>query len=360
MIFVDLSNKNKTFCKKIINLLKKSDKNIIINSKYFENENNNIKIVNIENELELIELSEKADVVLIFNINDYKKYADYCNKIVLIYDSNNTYLPRNKKNVNLEFKDINNIYDALNVNKTKKKIIMKNNMDLFLYFILITIIFILSLLSINNCEKISKLNDEKKNLNKEITDLKQINTDYTNYLFLGDSITDYYDLDKYYEGYKVVNSGISGDQTSDILDDLQKRAYVYNPSTVFLLIGTNDYIHDKKEDVTIKNIKEIVDKLNKNLPNAKIYLESIYPINNTDDKKISKSMVNIRNNNSIKKINSELKKYCNNKNCTYLDIYSLLEDKDGNLKLEYTKEGLHISDEGYEVITKELKKYMHK
>jgi len=41
-------------------------------------------------------------------------------------------------------------------------------------------------------------------------------------------------------------------------------------------------------------------------------------------------------------------------------MYSLLEDKDGNLKLEYTKEGLHMSDKGYEVITKELKKYMHK
>lgn len=357
MIFVDLSNKNKTFCKKIINLLKKSDKNIIINSKYFENENSNIKIVNIENELELIELSEKADVVLIFNINDYKRYADYCNRIILIYDSNNTYLPKNKKNVNLEFKDINNIYDALNVDKIKKKLIMKNNIDILIYFIFITIIFILSLILINKDELNKEIITNNKSLKKEMVEIKK---GYTNYLFLGDSITDYYDLDKYYEGYKVVNSGISGDQTSDILDDLPKRAYVYNPSTVFLLIGTNDYIHDKKEDVTIKNIKEIVDKLNKNLPNAKIYLESIYPINNTNDKKISKSMVSVRNNNSIKKINSELKKYCNNKNCTYLDIYSLLEDKDGNLKLEYTKEGLHISDEGYEVITKELKKYMHK
>ena len=115
-----------------------------------------------------------------------------------------------------------------------------------------------------------------------------------------------------------------------------------------------------KIEEEINNIKEIVDKLNKNLPNAKIYLESIYPVNNTDDKKISKPMVSIRNNTSIKKINSELKKYCNDKNCTYLDVYSLLEDKDGNLKLEYTKEGLHMSDKGYEVITKELKKYMHK
>lgn len=360
MIFVDLNNKNKTFCKKIIDILKKSDKNIVINSKCFENKDDNIEILNIENELELIELSEKAEIVFIFNINDYKKYADYCKRIILIYDSNNTYLPKNSKKINLEFKDIDDIYDVLHATRPKKIIVMKNNIDILMYFIFITIIFILSLLLVNKNELNGKMSNTNKELKKELQALKVFNKNYTNYLFLGDSITDYYDLDKYYEGYKVVNSGISGNQTSDILDDLQKRAYVYNPSTIFLLIGTNDYIHNKKEAETVNNIKEIIEKLNKNLPNAKIYLESIYPVNNTDDKKIYKQMVSVRNNASIKKINSELKKYCNDKNCTYLDMYSLLEDKDGNLKLEYTKEGLHMSDEGYEVITKELKKYMHK
>ena len=110
----------------------------------------------------------------------------------------------------------------------------------------------------------------------------------------------------------------------------------------------------------IKNIKNIIKSLNENLPNATVYLESIYPINNEKDSKINHSSVGKRKNKDIVLINSELKQYCNDKNCTYLDMYSLLEDKDGNLKLEYTKEGLHMSDKGYEVITKELKKYMHK
>ena len=360
MIFVDLSNKNKAFCKKIINLLKSSDKNIVVNCNCFEYISNNIKIINIKNDLELINLSEDADIVLIFNINDYKKYADFCKRIMLIYDSNNTYLPKNKKNINLEFKNIDSFNDIFKEKKHSKNTFMKSNIDIFLYLIFISVIFVLSLLLVNKDESNNKMLEANKKLSKEVYTLKKTNKNYTNYLFLGDSITDFYDLDKYYEGYKVVNSGISGDQTSDILDDLQKRAYVYNPSTIFLLIGTNDYIHHKKEDETVNNIKEIVEKLNKNLPNAKIYLESIYPINNTDDSKISKPMVGIRINDSIKKINSELKKYCNDKNCTYLDMYSLLEDKDGNLKLEYTKEGLHMSDKGYEVITKELKKYMHK
>lgn len=359
MIFIDLSNKNKSYCRKIIDLVNKNEKDIVINCNYTDYTKNNVQIINVNDERELADYAIKSEMVLIFDINDYKKYVNYCKRVIMVLDSKNNKLSRNINKLSIEFTEINNINDIIRMKDSKKKN-KKSNMDLFLYFILITIIFALALLSINKGETINKLNNDKNNLNKEVTDLKQINKNYTNYLFLGDSITNYYDLDKYYEGYKVVNSGISGNQTSDILDNLQKRAYVYNPSTIFLLIGTNDYIHNKKEDETVNNIKEIVDKLNKNLPNAKIYLQSIYPINDTDDQKISKSMVSIRNNTSIKKINSELKKYCNDKNCTYLDMYSLLEDKDGNLKLEYTKEGLHMSDEGYEVITKELKKYMHK
>ena len=39
-------------------------------------------------------------------------------------------------------------------------------------------------------------------------------------------------------------------------------------------------------------------------------------------------------------------------------MYDELKDTNDNLKLEYTKEGLHISDSGYVVITKEIKKYL--
>ena len=38
--------------------------------------------------------------------------------------------------------------------------------------------------------------------------------------------------------------------------------------------------------------------------------------------------------------------------------YDLL-DKDGNLNLDYTEEGLHITDKGYKVITDVLKPYVY-
>ena len=187
---------------------------------------------------------------------------------------------------------------------------------------------------------------------------KKINVVPENIVFLGDSITEQYDLEKYYDDYNIVNSGISGNTTDDILGDMYNRVYKYNPSKVFLLIGTNDINKDKSNEEIINNIESIIEQIKEKRPYCQIYLESIYPINNTDNKKIGHGMVDKRNNETIKQINKGLKKYCKSKKITYIDMYTNLEDSEGNLNINFTKEGLHISDEGYEKITKELLKYM--
>ena len=69
-------------------------------------------------------------------------------------------------------------------------------------------------------------------------------------------------------------------------------------------------------------------------------------------------MVNFRKNDDIKEINKELKKYCKDNKITYIDMYDLLKDDDDNFDSIYTNDGLHPNDEGYEVITKKLKKYI--
>lgn len=179
-----------------------------------------------------------------------------------------------------------------------------------------------------------------------------------NIVFLGDSITDFYDVDKYFSHNNVVNSGISGNRTTDILDNMEERVYRYNPSKVFLLIGINDLAHQTDKKEIINNIEEIIEEIKEKRPETEIYLESVYPINDSDDEKIEHDKLVNRRNEDVIEINKILKKYCEKNKIKYIDLYSKLIDKEGNLKIEYTKEGLHISDEGYEFITKELEKYI--
>ena len=204
---------------------------------------------------------------------------------------------------------------------------------------------------IKNEDLNDSMSEQKDSYEKQ---LKELSDYYTTYLFLGDSITDFYDLDKYFEGMPVVNSGISGDTTLDILDNMKERVYDYKPDKVILLIGTNDLIHNISVEEVISNIEEIITKIKENEPKADIYVQSIYPVN--DD--LDEEMVSVRDNEDIMKINDSIEKYCQDHDCTYINMYDLLTDEDGNFNEEYTEDGLHPNDKCYEVITKELKKYL--
>ena len=182
-----------------------------------------------------------------------------------------------------------------------------------------------------------------------------------NIVFVGDSIFEGYDIDKYFKGKHVVNSGVSGNTTISILEDMEKRIYRYNPSEVFLLIGTNDFTHDdiSRED-TVVNIGEIIDKIKENRAYTKINVLSILPINDSNDEKINIEMIGRRNNKDIKKMNSSIEILCEEKGSTFIDVYSLLVDEDDKLKIDYTREGLHLTSDGYSAITKEISKYLEK
>lgn len=180
-----------------------------------------------------------------------------------------------------------------------------------------------------------------------------------NFVFLGDSITDWYPFDDLYEeNVPIVNSGRAGYLTKDLKDKLNEFVYVYNPTKVFILIGTNDLNSDTPNDVTVNNIKEIIEEIKKNRPKTEIYLQSIYPINKTNNEKIVKKTVGIRTNEVIRKVNKELEKYCEENDITYIDMYSELTDENGNLDIKYTKDGLHLSTLGYLKVTNKIMTYI--
>lgn len=232
--------------------------------------------------------------------------------------------------------------------KKVKNIVISKTFILLIICILLFVILIIQFLFFKE-----KLEDRKKNP----YEIEIKSTD--NFVFLGDSITDYYPLDELYDGLPVVNSGISGYTTDDILNNLDTMVPIYNPTKVFILIGTNDIEREKTSDEIVKNIEEIVNRILEKRPNTKIYIESIYPINNTDNEKINHNMVGRRTNEKIQEINKKIKKYCKDNNYTYINMYSELVDKDGNLDIKYTTEGLHISDLGYLKITKILYEYLN-
>lgn len=261
--------------------------------------------------------------------------------------SSKIYKSKRKNNYNTRMEK--NKYYYYNNNKKQTD---RNNIKKCILIVIVIISIILNtvLLSVISSQY-SALNSEK---NEHKEELKSLEKAYTNYLFLGDSITEYYDLGKYFPDMPVVNSGIAGDTTDDILNDMKGRVYDYNPSKVFLLIGTNDLRDEKSVDEVVDNIKKIIEEIETNRKEAEIYLESIYPVN----EEVNKKVVELRNNPDINEINDKIKKYAEEKNITYIDLHEKLINEEGLLEKKYTKDGLHLNEEGYEVVTEELMKYL--
>ena len=182
---------------------------------------------------------------------------------------------------------------------------------------------------------------------------KEVQVVPDNYLFLGDSLTDYFDLETYFPGQPVVNSGIAGNTTDQILASMKTRVYDYNPSKIFLLIGTNDLRDGKAQEAVVQNVEKIIEEIQTNRKQAEIFVESLYLVNGSVS-----SAVGVRSNEAIQNINAQLEKYCKKKNLTYIDMYSKLQDEQGNLQTQYTVDGLHLSDEGYQIVAGVLQEYM--
>lgn len=171
-------------------------------------------------------------------------------------------------------------------------------------------------------------------------------------VFIGDSITQCFDLKKHFPSFNIINEGLSGNTTIDILSRLDDSLFKHQPDVVFLLIGTNDLeLTSLTADEIIFNIKLIINLIKQQLKEVDLYVQSIYPV----DYNIKPFSVGKRKNKDIIYINNAIK---NIKDITYIDMHKMLKDDSGKLNKLYTYDGLHMSELGYEVIKEHLMKYL--
>ena len=194
-------------------------------------------------------------------------------------------------------------------------------------------------------------------INKNKLDSAKIQDE--NIVFFGDSITEGYNVKEFYDEYRVVNSGISGNTTNDLINRIDSDLYDYNPSVVIIQIGTNDIRASIKDEEIINNIKTIIKGIRKNRKNASILIESIYPLNRDMDAEYWKDVNIDYNNKHIIKLNNDIKELCKKESIKYIDIYTSLLDNNKNLKEVYSKEGLHLTDLGYYKVTRIIKKFLN-
>jgi lysophospholipase L1-like esterase len=172
----------------------------------------------------------------------------------------------------------------------------------------------------------------------------------------GDSLTLWFPGELLPTNKYWLNQGISGESSSGLL----KRLNLFDktqPEIIFVMIGINDLIRGIKSEEVVENQQQIVRYLRKTHPQAEIIVQSILPHGGKESTWEGKEKLLAIPNDSIRQLNQQLQAIATKEKVKYLDLYSLFSDKQGNLRLELTTDGLHLSSQGYLVWSSALQLY---
>ena len=162
-------------------------------------------------------------------------------------------------------------------------------------------------------------------------------TDSTSIVMLGNSLTAGVDWHELLHNGNVVNRGIVGDTSIDIMNRLD-CVTSGKPAKIFLLAGVNDISHDLTPDSVMICVNELLDSIQSQTPDTKLYLQSLLPINNSFER--YKTMIGKEQ--TVRDVNVLLKQEAEKRNITFIDLYDAFCDEDQNLKADWTADGLHL------------------
>lgn len=170
----------------------------------------------------------------------------------------------------------------------------------------------------------------------------------------GDSITEMFNHTELYAAYEqesgktVYNRGIGGDTSDRLLERFESNVLNIQPSNIVLLIGTNDFGYGLPMWETADNVDAILSLIAEKCSGANVILQAVYPVN-TQMRRYDK-----KKNAKIPELNAMLRRLVDKHSITFLDLTAQLSDSNGDLKAEYTFDGLHPNVFGFEVVAEEI------
>jgi len=167
-------------------------------------------------------------------------------------------------------------------------------------------------------------------------------------VFMGDSITDGWGrkYSKFFPGKPYINRGISGQTTPQMLIRFRPDVIALRPAVVVILAGTNDIAGNTGPmtlEATEDNLTSMTELARVN--GIRVVLASLLPVCD-----YIKPQTPRRSPEKIIALNAWMKEYAARNGLIYLDYYSAMLDDNKMLKQEFTYDGLHPNDAGYEVM----------
>ena len=162
------------------------------------------------------------------------------------------------------------------------------------------------------------------------------------FLFMGDSLIEFFNWQERFPDREVFNYGISGETAEGLLARLPNIIdRVRSPDLVMIMTGINNVA---MEDYGfLFTYEKIITRIRETYGQATISMTSLLPVD----------LFFLGD--AIPRINRRLKEIAENNNILYLDLYPLFIDENSRAITScFEADGVHLSAEGYEIWARAL------
>lgn len=175
-------------------------------------------------------------------------------------------------------------------------------------------------------------------------------------ILAGDSLSLWFPPELLPEDRNWLNQGISGEVSNGLLQRLDFFDRT-QPDMILVMVGINDLIRGLEDQEILTNYRQIISYLRRKHPQAEIVIQSILPHGAEGTTWEGKEKLLAIPNSRIRKLNQELNNIATKKGARYLNLHPLFTDQQGNLRSNFTTDGLHLSPPGYLVWRTALQMY---
>lgn len=170
-------------------------------------------------------------------------------------------------------------------------------------------------------------------------------------LFTGSSsIRIWNDIHAYFPGYKIVNRGFGGSQTSDLLYYVEPLILTLKPSKIFIYEGDNDLASGKTSKQILATTDSVLQRIREKISTAvPVYFISPKP-----------SVARWKLKDAYLEHTSNLKQWVTTKeNVFFVDGWTSLVDKNGQVLTNiFVSDNLHLNKKGYDLWATGIKKFL--
>jgi lysophospholipase L1-like esterase len=168
-------------------------------------------------------------------------------------------------------------------------------------------------------------------------------------LFVGSSSIRMWKLDKSFPELGAINRGFGGSEIADSIHFADRIVFNHEPRSIVMYAGDNDISRGKTPKQVVSDFKRFVKLVQDKSPQSRIAFIAIKP-----------SIRRWALARKMSEANVAIQKLCEDtKNVDYVDIWKPMLGKDGKPRPSlFIKDGLHLSEEGYELWTSIVKPYV--